>query len=77
MARNGYSEKYTVEEFLENSGETWRYLFENLEFKFNLAMEALEPNVKFVDQKSDAETESAADNAAASGTETETTTAAE
>ncbi len=55
MARNGYSEKYTLDEFKETSGETWLYLYENLEFKFDLAMEALEPNVVFVDQKSDAE----------------------
>lgn len=55
MSRNGYAEQYTVEEFLNQSGETWKFLFENLEFKFDLAMKALEPNVVFVDQKESAE----------------------
>ena len=58
MARNGYSEKYTLDEFKETSGETWMYLYENLEFKFDLAMEAIESNAVFVDQKSDAEEDS-------------------
>ena len=56
MARNGYSERYSIDEFKEASGETWLYLYENLEFKFNLAMEALEPNVKLVDKKTEEET---------------------
>lgn len=78
MARNNYADRYTVEEFLEQSGETWRYLFENLEFKYNLAMEALEPNVVFVDEKTKTEEEaSAGASEAESSTEkTETTTAA-
>ena len=62
MARQGYSELYSVDEFLEQSGDTWRYLYENLEFKYELAMKALEPNVVFVDQKSDAEEESLDDD---------------
>lgn len=75
MSRNGYSETYTLEEFKERSGETWLYLYTNLEFKFNLAMEALEDNVVFVDEKTEPETESteAASDAAAD----EETTAAE
>lgn len=84
MARNNYADRYTVEEFLEQSGETWRYLYENLEFKFNLAMDALEPNVVFVDEKTKTEEEtSAGASGAESSTEkessaekTETTTAA-
>ena len=60
MARNGYSDQYTLEEFKTQSGETWLYLYENLEFKFDLAMEALEPNVVFVDQKTEPETSSEA-----------------
>ena len=60
MARNGYSDQYTLEEFKTQSGETWMYLYENLEFKFDLAMEALEPNVVFVDQKTETETSSEA-----------------
>lgn len=52
MARNGYNEQYSLEEFKTQSGETWLYLYENLEFKFDLAMEALEDQVVFVDQKS-------------------------
>lgn len=56
MARNGYSERYSIDEFKEASGETWMYLYENLEFKYNLAMEALEPNVKLVDKKTEEET---------------------
>ncbi len=69
MARNGYSERYTVEEFKTQSGDTWLYLYENLEFKFDLAMEALEDDVVFVDQKTETETSSEA-----ASTETETTT---
>lgn len=60
-----YGNQYTLEEFKENSGVVWLYLYENLEFKYNLAMEALEPNVKFVDEKtapeaSESETETKA-----------------
>lgn len=58
MSRNGYSDMYTVEEFLEQSGETWKYLYENLEFKYDLAMKALEPNVVFVDEKTSTAAES-------------------
>ena len=69
MARNGYSEQYTLEEFKTQSGDTWLYLYENLEFKFDLAMEALEDDVVFVDEKTEAETSSEA-----ATEETETTT---
>ncbi len=61
MARNGYSNQYTLEEFKTQSGETWLFLYENLEFKFDLAMEALEDNVVFVDEKTNAETTPAAE----------------
>ena len=69
MARNGYSEQYTLEEFKTQSGDTWMYLYENLEFKFDLAMEALEDDVVFVDEKTETETSSEA-----ASTEAETTT---
>lgn len=52
MARAGYNEMYTLEEFKENSGEDWLYLYENLEYKYNKALTALEPNVVFVDELS-------------------------
>lgn len=59
MARSGYNETYTLEEFKEQSGEEWIYLFTNLDFKYDKAMEALEGNVVFVDTLSrDAEPES-------------------
>lgn len=61
MARNGYNEQYTLEEFKTQSGDTWLYLYENLEFKFDLAMEALEDKVVFVDQKSGEEESSPAE----------------
>lgn len=47
---SGYSEYYSVDEFLEMVGDTWVFLYENLTYKFNLAMEALEPNVVFIDE---------------------------
>ena len=52
MARSGYNETYTLEEFKEQSGEEWIYLFTNLDFKYDKAMEALEGNVVFVDSLS-------------------------
>ena len=59
MARSGYNETYTLEEFKEQSGEEWIYLFTNLDFKYDKAMEALEGNVVFVDELSrDAQAES-------------------
>ena len=58
MARSGYNDTYTLEEFKEQSGEEWLYLFTNLDFKYDKAMEALEGNVVFVDTLSrDAQTE--------------------
>ncbi len=76
MARNGYADMYTVDEFLTQSGETWKYLFENLEFKYDLAMEALEPNVVFVDQKTNAQQSTENEGLpAADGTQEQTTAA--
>ena len=51
MARSGYNETYTLEEFKELEGEEWIYLFTNLDFKYEKAMEALEGNVVFVERE--------------------------
>ncbi|MBO4834928.1 MAG: FKBP-type peptidyl-prolyl cis-trans isomerase [Lachnospiraceae bacterium] len=84
MARSGYNETYTLEEFKDLEGEEWLYLFTNLDFKYEKAMEALEDNVVFVDQLSsdtetEAETESITETEpeAETESETETTSAAE
>ncbi|MCQ2529963.1 MAG: FKBP-type peptidyl-prolyl cis-trans isomerase [Lachnospiraceae bacterium] len=60
MGRSGYNQYYDLEEFKEQSGEEWLYLFENLEYKYNLVLEALEPNVTLVDELSEVPTEAAA-----------------
>ncbi len=60
MGRSGYNQYYDLAEFKEQSGEEWLYLFENLEYKYNLALEALEPNVVLVDELSEVPTEAAA-----------------
>ena len=84
MARSGYNETYTLEEFKELEGEEWIYLFTNLDFKYEKAMEALEGNVVFVDKlSSDTETEPETESItetepeAEPESETETTSAAE
>ena len=83
MARGGYNETYTLEEFKEQSGEEWIYLFTNLDFKYDKALEALEGNVVFVDKLSDeedeteSETESVTEAETESATETETESATE
>ena len=76
MARSGYNETYTLEEFKEQSGEEWVYLFTNLDFKYDKAMEALEGNVVFVDSLSrEAQTETESETE--SETEPETAPAEE
>ena len=78
MASSGYNETYSLEEFKELQGEEWLYLFTNLDFKYEKAMEALEGNVVFVDQlSSDAETETEAVTEAESETDTVTEPEAE
>ena len=84
MARSGYNETYSLEEFKELEGEEWIYLFTNLDFKYEKAMEALEGNVVFVDKlSSDTETEPETESItetepeAEPESETETTSAAE
>ena len=57
IKNNGYDSTYTVEEFKEQSGETWMFLFTNLEFKYDKVMEALEPNVVLVDELPETESE--------------------
>ena len=59
MGRSGYNQYYDLEEFKEQSGEDWLFLFENLEYKYNLVLEALEPNVVLVDELSEVPTEAA------------------
>lgn len=48
MHINGMGTIYTLEEFKELSGETWVYLFENIQFKSGLVMSALEDNVVYL-----------------------------
>ena len=51
MEENGYSMYYaSTDEFLEMAGDTWKYLFENLTYKYEMAMEALESNVVLIDE---------------------------
>ncbi len=59
LGRSGYNQYYDLEEFKEASGEEWLYLFENLEYKYNLVLEALEPNVVLVESLSEVPTEAA------------------
>ena len=78
MARSGYNETYSLEEFKELQGEEWLYLFTNLDFKYEKAMEALEGNVVFVDKlSSDTEEETESVIESESETETEPETEAE
>ena len=46
---NGLADTYTLEDFKEQSGETWCYLYENLQFKTDFIMKAIEDNVVIVD----------------------------
>lgn len=48
MKLNGYADDYTLDEFKETSGETWVWLYTNVEFKYDLVLTALEDNVVFV-----------------------------
>ena len=57
---------HTTEEFKEQSGELWVWLFENLQFKYEKAMESLYDNVIYVE----AETTTAEETTAAEDTET-------
>ena len=61
----GYSDYYSsVEEFEEMVGETWVYLYENLTYKFDIVMAAIEPNVvinETTDTESSVEETTAAD----------------
>ena len=49
MTKYGYSDTYTLEQFKEINGETWVYLYENLQFKYDLAMTALEDRVSIIE----------------------------
>lgn len=50
LEENGYSAYYTLDSFLEEAGDTWVYLYENLTYKFDIVMTALEPNVVLIDE---------------------------
>ena len=58
MKLNGYADSYTLDEFKETSGDTWLWLYENIEFKFDLALEALEDRVVFVEDEEESTTAS-------------------
>ena len=85
MKDQKYIDTYTVDEFKENSGETWMWLFENLQFKYEKAMEALRDNVVSVEETTTPETtteettaeETTAEETSAEDTEAEETTVAE
>ena len=50
MKEQGYAEYYSLDEFKEQSGETWLMLYTNLEFLYNKALDSLHDNVVFVDE---------------------------
>ncbi len=49
---NGYG-SMSLEEFKETSGETWCYLYENLEYKYDKVIDAIKGNAVFVDAKAE------------------------
>ena len=51
MKLNGYLDDYTVDEFKEASGDTWVWLYTNVEFKYDLVLEALEDRVVFIEDE--------------------------
>ena len=51
MKLNGYADSYTVDEFKEASGDTWVWLYTNVEFKYDLVLEALEDRVVIVEDE--------------------------
>jgi len=61
MKDQGYSDYYTVDEFLELSGDTWKWLYTELELKYNKAMDSLRDNVVFVEPEETTVEETAAE----------------
>ena len=51
MKLNGYADSYTLDEFKEESGDTWLWLYENVEYKYDLVLETLEDRVVIVDDE--------------------------
>ena len=51
MKLNGYADTYTLDEFKEASGDTWVWLYTNVEFKYDLVLEALEDRVVLVEDE--------------------------
>ena len=51
MKLNGYADSYTVDEFKEASGDTWVWLYTNVEFKYDLVLEALEDRVVLIEDE--------------------------
>ena len=51
MKLNGYADTYTLDEFKEASGDTWLWLYTNVEFKYDLVLEALEDRVVIVEDE--------------------------
>ena len=50
MKSYGYDKTQTIEEFKESQGETWCFIFENLQSKYNFVMKALEQYVVIVEE---------------------------
>lgn len=50
LDENGYTAYYTYDEFLEEAGDAWVYLYENLTYKFDMVTKVLEPNVVLIDE---------------------------
>lgn len=71
-----YIDYYTTEEFKEQSGELWVWLFENLQFKYEKAMESLYDNVVYVEEKTTTAEETTAAESTETTAETTETTAA-
>ena len=61
MIDSGYDD-YTLDEFKESSGSAWLWLYENVEFKYDLALSAIEDHVVLVDTVEE-ESEEAEDTA--------------
>jgi len=49
MNMNRLSERYTLDEFKEVSGEAWCYLYEHMQFQSDFAMNALEDRVVYLE----------------------------
>ena len=66
IKESGLADTYTVDSYVAEAGEGWNWIFNNLNIKFNLAGEALEDRVVFVESsEEDAQAEETAEQDAA------------